>query len=182
MVEFFHICDIDKCLNYLKRDENDDLAVGGSRQHILNCPEYTPSKIYCFKYRDNVANYQPSLLIRKGFHLKSRIDQIVRRLFEAGIFEKWAQDCKRRRKYEIPYIAPIEMQLIHIYFPLIFLMLLAPMVSISTFIAELITANQMKKENNFRIWEYFEQFFSGHRYYFLDWPRRLQENHKSGTK
>lgn len=171
-IKSFHLCNINDGLKHLKHDANS--AVGSIRQHLLNCPEYTPSKIYCFEKQENVASYQPSLLV-KG-NLKPKIDRIMRRLFEAGIFMKWIRDCQRRREYEIPYIASIEMQLIHLYFPLIFLTLLGNFICILTLIAELITANQMKKLNRHRIWEYLEKCFSGHRYYLNDWPRHLRED------
>lgn len=152
-------------MNKLKRDENNNLAVGGSRQHILNCHEYTPSKIYCFKYKENISNYQPSLLIRKNSRSKADINRIIRRLFEAGILDKWKRDCQRE-KNEIFPIIPLEMQLEHLYLGLIFVLGIGSCLSIITFIAELITSAKINQEHSHRFWSYLEQFLSAQRYYF----------------
>lgn len=163
----------------LNRKANDKLAVGGPRQHIINCPQYSPSKIYCFKNQEHIAGFQPALRINKNLQFKSKIDEITKKLFEAGLFAMWTKDSQLKRKYETPYEAPLEMQVIHLCFPLIFVISLGSALGILTFIAESLVHRQINQHNRHRIWAHLEKIFNGHRYYFKEWPRKLEELKKT---
>lgn len=123
-------------------------------------------------------NYLTSLLLNKRFNQRLEVNKITRRLFEAGILTKWIQNAQRKRKREIEYIPPLEMTLLHLYYPLIFAIFLGSAISIVTFAVERIISKKMKQSEKHWIWPYFEQFFDGHRYYFNDWAIRLQNAQK----
>lgn len=79
-------------MGYLHRNYN--IAVGGSRQNILNSPLYSQSKIYCFNGLENIATYPIALYMRKSFHLKDKVNDIIQEVSEAGLFEKWKEDSR----------------------------------------------------------------------------------------
>lgn len=162
-------------MDRLNHKENDKLAVGGPRQHIINCPQYSPSKIYCFNNQEQIAGFQPAIRINKNLQFKSKIDEITKKLFEAGFFAKWTKDSQRKRKHEMPYAVPLEMQVIHLYFPLIFVISIGSVLGILTFIGESLVYRQINQHNRHRIWTILEKILDGHRYCFNEWPKKLEK-------
>lgn len=82
----------------MKHDDNANLAVGGSRKHILNSRSYLPSKLFCFGRDESITGYQPAILMGKKFQRRQKIDEIIQRAFEGGLFFKWEKDTQRKRK------------------------------------------------------------------------------------
>lgn len=166
-VESFRVREhIDGFLVNLEQD--DFLAVGDSRQHILNAPNYSPNKIFCFNdYNSTIKRYSVSLIMRRNSELKSRIDNIIQRLFEAGLFYKWAQNSHRTKKFETSYVATFQVNLEHLYMPLVLVFLVGPFITVSTFLIELITFRKLRQHNRSQIWVYISEQLDGNRHYFI---------------
>lgn len=175
-MEFFHISeDINECIGQLLYD--DKLAVGGSRQNILNSPSYSPSNVFCFNKLENIASYPIALYMQKDFYLKKQVDNIIRKIFDAGLVEKWLQDSCIE-KYESRYYPPDQLSVAYIGAALVFFLGVGSLFSISTFIAEKLVSWKMKQPARHKIWIYLEQFFDGKRHYFKNLPERLQRQNK----
>lgn len=168
-IDAYHICkDIDICLEHLKQDDNIDLAVGGSRQRILNSPSYLSTEIFCFAADESIASYQPRLLFRKYFTLKSRVDQLIRNAFESGMFIKWDRENRKRPERITEYEPPLEIRLEHWTGFLTLFFLTGNILSICTFFAERLIWSQRKLNPQSSRWKKIESFFDGKRHYFRD--------------
>lgn len=166
-MDSFFVCDnIDDCLENLLHTDYIDLAVGGSRRHILSSQAYSPSKIYCFDQSQSIQSYSTALYMPTVFDLRLKIDKIIQKLLEGGLFVKWNKDSILRRKFEIPDSQPLGMTFEDISTPFIFLFIIGSVISMSSFICELIIFRKMKQHNRHVIWIYLEQFFDGRRHYF----------------
>ncbi|KAG4079216.1 hypothetical protein HA402_004591 [Bradysia odoriphaga] len=177
-IETFHICeDISECLVHLLH--NNKLAIGGSRQNILNSPTYLQSEVFCFENLENIASYPVALYMRKNFNRKTKVDATVQQLFEAGFFDKWKRDSQLPRKHEMPYTLPLRLPVTHISAVLIFIIGVGSLMSILTFAAEKLIFWKMKQPNKHAIWKYLEQFVDGQRHYLKNLPERLQQNRHS---
>lgn len=150
----------------MKRDENYDLAVGGSRQQILNGRSYSASSIFCFDQNEHIASYQPAMMVRKGFPLESKINEIIQDAFESGLFIKWHRNSERKLERAIPNEPPTELTLKDLRFAFVWILLGGYILSTLAFISELIISRQMKQPSRSWIWAYLEQFFDGERHYF----------------
>lgn len=155
---------------------DDNLAIGGSRQHILNSRSYSPSKIYCFDRDENIASYQPALLMRKDFALRQKIDEIIQYAFESGLFVKWDRDSQRKKERILPFIPETELSLGHLSPAFVFIICVGSIMSILSVISELIIYRNMQQEQRSWIWMYFEQFFDGNRHYLKDLPEKLSKD------
>lgn len=174
-IDSFYICQsLDSCLEHLKHDDNSDLAVGGSRQHILNSPSYSPSKLFCFNEQEHIVSYQPMLLMRSDFVLKSQINIIIRNAFESGLLEKWNRDSQRKKERLIPFQVPIRVNLQN-YYVVVTIFGAGIIFSTVTFITERIVENRLKKTRS-SPWTYLEGFFNGRRNYLTHLPEKLQRN------
>lgn len=162
-------------MQHLRHDDNSDLAVGGSRQHILNSPFYSSSKIFCFNEQEHIVSYQPTLFMRSNFVLKSQIDTIIRNAFESGLLEKWERDIQRKKKRLIPFQVPLQVKLQHYYVGLVTIFGSGIVFSSITFLTEIFVAYQSKKTRS-SPWTYLEMFFNGHRNFFTHLPEKLQRN------
>lgn len=175
-IESFHICEhINDCIEQLLNNNyKDDLAVGGSRQNILNSPSYSPSKIYCFDRLENIRSYSIALYMQKRFYLKEKVNDIITELFKGGLLEKWDKQSQMRRKYEVAYTIPLRLPVTHIMVPIVFVLGVGSFMSISTFIVEIYVFWKIEHSKH-KIWIYLEQFFDGQRHYLKNVPERLQE-------
>lgn len=163
---------IDSCLEYLAHDSN--LAVGGSRQHILKSFSYSPRKIFCFDPSENIASYQPALLMRKDSPLKSRFNKVIRNAFEGGLFVKWNRDIQRKKKHSPPQEdIPTEILMEHLSGVIIWAYVFGCLMSFATFICEKIIFLKVKSSNRPRAWIYLEHFVDGERHYLKDLPNKL---------
>lgn len=161
----------------MKHEDNYDVAVGGSRQRILNSHSYTPNEIFCFDRDQSIASYHPALLMRKNFPMKSRINQIIRDAFESGLFVKWNLDSQRKKERVISYEQPPQLSLEQCSFALVIVLCIGLILSIVAFFAELIVKWQVQKRPHFP-WSYLEYIFCGHRHCFTNLPEKLQRNRR----
>lgn len=168
---------IDNCLEHLTHDDNSDLAVGGSRDYILNSPSYSPLKIFCFDSDESIASYPMVLSMRKDFALKSKVDEIIRNSFEGGLFVKWERDTRRKTEPLRPYEPQLELTLKECAF-ICFMGSVGFIVSILTFICEIIIYRKLKQNGRSPVWKYLRQFFDGNRHYLRNLPEKLKLNSK----
>lgn len=166
--------DFDRCLNQLKHD--DYLAVGGSRQRILNSRSYSPSKIFCFDQKESIAVYQQALFVRKDFALRRKVDKIIRRAFEGGLVLKWDRDSQRKKEHIIPYVPPPQFTLEEYAVAFVFIIGVGSFMSTSAFVCEIIINRKMNQMNRSRYWKYLEHFFDGKRHYLKNITDRLRRN------
>lgn len=159
---------MDLCLDLLKRDDNEDLAVGGSRQRILNSPSYLSTEIFCFDVDESIVSYQPRLLFRKHFPLKSRFNEIIQSAFESGLFIKWDRESRKKPERIVEYEKPIALTLEHCEGFLVLFFLIAIFLSILTFFAELYVSLKRKENPQSKLWIHIESFFDGKRYHLKD--------------
>lgn len=167
---------VDGCLENLKRDDNDCLAVGGSRQRILNSRSYSPSKMFCFDQDKSIASYQSALIIRTDFALRQKIDDIIRNAFEGGLFVKWNRDSQRKKKRIDPFEPEYALTLEQYAVFLVVIYSIGCILAIFSFLFEVIIQQKMKQSNRTHIWIYFEQFFDGNRHYLTNLSQKLIKN------
>lgn len=148
--------------------------MGGSRQHILNSPSYSPSKVFCFDRDEGIAGYQPVLLMRKDFPLRKRIDEIIRNAFESGLFEKWDQDSSIKARQD-PFEAGTALTLEQYAVFLVIVYIIGCILSTLSLIAEFIVERNVGQDRRFRIWIYLQYLFDGKRHYWNDLPDKLQQ-------
>lgn len=146
-------------------DNNKEIALGASRQHILNSPAYSPSTVFCFEKSQAFGAHQIALRIRKDFKFLGKVNEIIRHLFEGGLFVKWDRDNKRKRKYEIPFIVKRPIQLKYFNTGSGFVLSGGFIMASLTFVLELIISKKLKQKNEHRIWKYLERSLDGRRYY-----------------
>ena len=156
----------------MKHDDNDDLAVGGSRQRILNSRSYSPSTIFCFDRVESIASYQPTLLMRKDFDLKQKIDATIQYAFECGLFAKWDRDSQRKKERLMSFV-PSDGLTLQSLSAFILVIIIGWIMSIASCVSELIIHRKLKQKQRSRIWKYLEQFFDGDRHYLKNLPERL---------
>lgn len=76
--------------------KNRSKAVGISREHAKN--SRLPIKaddIYCFPPTDNIFVYSVVMLVKKNFHLLSKINENIRIISESGLLSKWQKDSEK---------------------------------------------------------------------------------------
>lgn len=154
------------CLKRLLSLRDPKIAVAGSRKNIENNQLYSPSKIYCFDKSESINSYQVSLFVTNGLDILKKIDEIIRHLFEAGLFVKWNRDSQRRREYEVQYVPPIEMTFEHISFNFYLVMTWGSLLSTLVFIFELIVHRMVLQRKQSKFWIYLDHHLTGIRYYF----------------
>lgn len=154
-----------KCLNRLLDNGNDDLAFAGSRKHIQNILSFSSSKIYCFDKEESIGSYQISLFMRSDLKLKKKIEGIIQRSLEGGLFVKWQRDNKRHRKYEISYIQPTQMKFEHISMALI-IGCIGISIATLTFICELVVHRKNQQYPKSKFWIRINQHLCSYRNYF----------------
>lgn len=169
-IDSFSICkSIDKCLELIRYEKKYYLAVGGSRQRILNSRSYSPSKIFCFGRNENIASYYSALLIRNEFRLLKRINDIIRNAFESGLFVKWDLDNQRKKERMIPFEIPDQLTIEHYSGTFIFLITGGTVLATMTLLAERVTYRKMQNPNRSRFWMYLECILDGERHCLKNW-------------
>lgn len=154
---------MEKCLEHLSYYENSKFVVGGSRKHIENNVFYSPSKIYCFDTTENIGIYQISLFMKSDSVLQVKINDIIQKLLEGGLFVKWNRDNLRRRQHEIPFIATLQMTFEHVSMNFYCVMTFGIGLAILTFTFELIAFRKTRKCRERNIWFYLDQYFTPNR-------------------
>lgn len=175
---FFACDDIGTCLTHLEQDENYNLAIGSSRQHILNSPSYTDETIFCFKRSENILSYQLSLIMREGFRLNFRFNQLISNAFESGMIVQWERVSQRKRKRIIPNEPSLPLSIDQLGVAFAVILFWGSVLSFLSFISELIIHRKMKEERPHWIWSYFEQFFDGNRHYLKDLVHKKKTNNQ----
>lgn len=84
---------IDNCLNHLISD--DHLAVGISREYVINHFNYDPEEIFCFDRSQHIESLQISIFARK--ESINLLNEEIRGYLEAGLISKWINDMKWKR-------------------------------------------------------------------------------------
>lgn len=135
------------------------MAVAVSRHHIRNLA-YNPN-IYCFDEKMNIHHAMISLYLRRNNSINARIETIVNRAFEAGLFVKWQSNGRFQSKKIVkdPIIA---LRIEHIYAS-IFIYLVSILLCLILFMMELCAANQMTRPKPHRFWIYMYRFIDGRR-------------------
>lgn len=145
------------------------MAVGGSRQHILNSPVYSSEHIFCFNQNNNVAIHLLALMIRKDYILRSRFEELTQFAFDGGIVDKLSRDYYYRERIEKKTVFSdfeVPITLDNMAFNFLLLLFGGYFLSTLSFLAEIIIFRKMQQPSPFWIWKYFEQFFDGERHYF----------------
>lgn len=164
---------MDSCLKRLKHEDSYDLAVGGSRHHILNSRSYSPSELFCFDPRERIAGYQPVMFIRKDYALKSRIHEITRNAFESGLFAKWSRDSQRKRERIFSEEENLSVTLEDYYVALIMILGIGLSAATLIFFWEHFVQQQVQKKPR-SPWTCLRNTLDGHRHYLTDIPENLQ--------
>lgn len=159
---------INNCLEHLEHDDNYDMAVGGSRQYILNSRFHSPWKMFCFNSDQSIVNFQPRLMMRVDILLQSKIDRIIQNAFESGLFTKWNRDSQRKKEHVFPIGPPLTLNLEQYSFALITVYGSGVIISILALCFEFIIQWNMMRPHRWWIWMYLQQFFDGQRHYFKD--------------
>lgn len=90
ILERLSLCpDIEKCLVEIRT--NTKLAVGLSRQHVLNNPRIDRSDTFCFPHASNIYTYSVLIQTRQDFSLLPHINDIIERLVEHGLVYNWIE-------------------------------------------------------------------------------------------
>lgn len=174
-IDNYFVCkDIDICLNHLKHDDNEDLAVGGSRQRILNSPSYLSTEIFCFDVDESIVSYQPRLLFQKHFPLISRFNEIIQHAFESGLFIKWDRDNRKKPERIVEYEQPMGLSLEHCQAFLVLFFLNGILLSVLTFLAEFYISIKRKQKPHSKLWKQLEIFFDGKRHYLKNLSKWLK--------
>lgn len=172
-IDSFRICrTVDECLNNLSEVRNSDLAVGGSRQHILDV--YSPSNHYCFDRSQRIINYHISMRTSDSFKSTPKINGIIRRLIEGGFVVRWQRDFSSKIKNRMIPTSSTEASMESLAFLFCFLYVLGMFLATLSFLAEKIIARKVAKKQKHWIWIHLERFFDGERYYLMDLPSQQQ--------
>lgn len=155
----------------MKYDDNSDLAVGGSRQRILNSPAYSRRKTFCFDPSESITTYQPALLIRNDFPLKSKVNDIIQNAFEGGLFLKWNRASQRKKERIIPFEVKPAITLEQYSIALVLVIGGGFFVASLTFFAEMII--QWQSSSN-RFWTAFECIVDGKRHLLRNLPEKIK--------
>lgn len=157
------------------------MAVGGSRNHMMNNDDFDPSKVLCFDRLENVATFPISLWMRKNVlnEKKAAIDDIINRIFESGLPTKWFSDYKHKTDSRVSHQLPNRLRVDQLAFAMCFLYLPFICGSCLTLCLEKITFQYQNKPKSHWIWKYMEQFCDGQRHYLLNLLCRWQENQKN---
>lgn len=154
------------------------MAVGGSRQRILNSRSYSPYKIFCFDPNERIVGYQPVLFMQKNFPLKSKVDEVIRNTFEGGLFQKWDRDSQRKKELLRPYEPKLELSMREYSFLFYVIFNVGVLLSTLSLICEIITYRKINQSARLSVWKYLGHFFDGNRHYFKNIPEKLKQNAK----
>lgn len=152
----------------LKRGANDNLTVGGSHQQTLNSPAYTPAEMFSFDQTEHIASYQPKLVMRNDFSLKSRVDEFIHSAAEGGRFIKWDRYSQRKKERidSIDSDPTFYINDLKGYFVVI--LGAGYLMSTLTLFCEILIHKKMMQPRRRKIWRYLEYFFDGKRHILTD--------------
>lgn len=158
------------------------VAIGDLRLHMLSSIEYKPNIMYCFNPNQNVANYPISMIIHRKFEHRHNINQIIQRIFEAGLFEKWQSNQQRVIFERSPERETIRLSVEQASIAFFLVLPIGYSLAITTFIAEIFIGEKLRGGSAAAIWVYLEKFFDGKRYYLINLPDRLMRSRQSQGK
>lgn len=164
---------LDSCLEQLRHSDNYDLAVGGSRQRILNSQFYSASEIFCFD--EKIASFQPTLLMSKGFEFKSKVNQMILNAFEGGLFVKWDRTIQTKQ-HELKFELVGALSILHYLPVLAFVLAAGTFLALLSFLSERMTFQKTNQQSVSPFWKLSERFFDGKRHYLKDLPDKLFKN------
>lgn len=85
--------DIDACLLEIKKNRNLGVAIG--REHAKNTPvPITDSDMFCFTKSDNIFTFSVVMMMVKDFHLRAKINDLIRQISESGLLPKWQKESE----------------------------------------------------------------------------------------
>lgn len=153
-------------------DNGRNVAIGGSRHHILNSEIFAPVNIYCFKQTESLGTYPIAFLMRTDFQFRNEINQIIRNILEGGFIAQWNRTLSKNVEQAIPYeqIAQLKME----YFAgmVVFSIGLGTFLAVLTFITELFVYTLSKMDNKPWIFMFIERFIDTERYFFINQAER----------
>ena len=89
------ICqNLNDCLMDVAKNRSNAVAI--SREHAENTRlPITADDIYCFPPTDNIFVYSVVMLVKKNYHLLSKINENIRIISESGLLSKWQKDSEQ---------------------------------------------------------------------------------------
>ncbi|XP_055585201.1 uncharacterized protein LOC129738049 [Uranotaenia lowii] len=73
------------------------IAVAVSRAHSHNSKSIGEAEMFCFARTDNIQTYSVAMMVKKDFHLLSKINDLIRRISESGLLGKWQVESDKIR-------------------------------------------------------------------------------------
>lgn len=178
-IDSYFICkSIDSCLEQLKQDENDNLAIAAPRHQILNSQFYSSLDVFCLNRNEMITSYHSILMTPKDNQLllKSRIDEITQNAFEAGLLDKWKRESQRKKKREDSnFVSEPGLRLSNVG-AIFFICGGGYTVAIMAFVCETLIHYKMQQNGRLWFWHYLEHLVDGHRHYFRSLPERLMKS------
>lgn len=166
MLDAFRICvDLNECLRDLK--DNNNLAVAISRQGAFNNPVIAQSDIFCFEEDQNINSYLVAMYIRRDHHNLRKLNEIIERSFESGLFVKWARDSKVALPEATEDRPVISMELDQLYAAM-FAYLVFIFFAASSFVAEIFAFRNLTGPNPSRFWAVVKFLIDDERYFLKD--------------
>lgn len=176
------MCDaIDQCLDLLKQDDSDDLAIGVSRLHATSTSMYENNEIFCFGRNQNIANYTISLAVRNDYEFITEIRRVIWGVLEGGLNIKWQRENPTKsprddsNQFLFLRMGGFITLFYFVYFPGLFL-------AFSTFCLELFVASKIKKAQTARgrkFWMKFGHMLNGRRHMFKLQRKRVPPESQS---
>lgn len=145
---------------------------------MLSSVAYNQNNIFCFDTREKIANNRISMLINRHFERRYNINGIIRRIIEAGLFEKWRSSRKRHHFNQASERSTLSLSFEQMALAFKFILCSGLFISTLTFLCEIVIARKMCERNPARIWVHLERFFDGKRHYLTNLPERLAKSRK----
>lgn len=122
--------------------------------------------MYCFSPAENIYTYTIALRMAKKFEFLPQIDDIVRRLIEAGLFHKWQRDSNMYRIDELQKDDPnIILTVVHIGGAVVSL-LCGLSLAIMVLMVECVAYRKTTHNECCEYWFLVSKFVDGRRFYF----------------
>ncbi|XP_044262432.1 uncharacterized protein LOC123009922 [Tribolium madens] len=83
--------DMRDCLNRVAYDRDSAICLSSTYIYYVKKSYISDNKPLIFCFSNNIATYPVVLLMKKGFPLKSRLNEIISRLVEGGFVDFWAR-------------------------------------------------------------------------------------------
>lgn len=165
MLDNLKICkNLENCLENLKYEENNNIAVAVTRQRLKNSPLIRDKEINCLLSNACIHKYSIAMALTEHRH---DILEMSSCIFEAGLIQKWREtrnynvrrnaiQRKRRDKLSIHYTGSAYMSLV-----------IGLILGTLTFMAELISFRKTHKDDCHRFWQFLSNVVDGRRFYFI---------------